>query len=149
MVCHLFVHEVFLLALLWQLVFSYWTWKRGQATKHPPTQQPKRLPQTPKPFAGLTHKPLCEGCEHDQAHRDPCSSPNRDARARSLLISITVPSKYVPIMDGWAAAISTRMGIRGAGRGASCSVWYVRRTFWKPGARCFRAKECRPNCWCG
>jgi hypothetical protein len=54
MVCTPLVHELLLLALLWQLVISYWTWKRSQAAKHPPAQQPQRLPKILKPFAGLT-----------------------------------------------------------------------------------------------
>jgi transposase len=35
MVCNPLVHELLLLALLWQLVFSSWVWKREQATKVP------------------------------------------------------------------------------------------------------------------
>jgi IS1 family transposase/transposase-like protein len=76
MVCTPLVHELLLLALLWQLVISYWTWKRSQATKHPPAQQPQRLPKILKPFAGLTKKPPCAACEHGQAHHDrPSLSP--------------------------------------------------------------------------
>src|SRR5262245_17115508 len=76
MVCNPLVHEFLLLALLWQLVFWYGVWKRGQALQHPLSPQPKRLPNTPTPFAGLTHKPPCEACEHAQAHRaQPWLSP--------------------------------------------------------------------------
>src|SRR5262245_29783947 len=63
MVCYPCFHELLLLALLWQVVSSYWRWKRGQAPKHRPAQQPQRLPQPPKLFAGLTKKPYCELCE--------------------------------------------------------------------------------------
>jgi hypothetical protein len=55
-------HELLLLALLWQLVSSYWVRKRGQATKDLSAQQPRRSPHVPTPFAGLSKKPPCESC---------------------------------------------------------------------------------------
>jgi hypothetical protein len=83
MVCTPLVHELLLLALLWQLVISYWTWKRSQATKHPLAQQPQRLPKILKPFAGLTKKPPCAACEHGQAHHDrPSLSPGKRLESR-------------------------------------------------------------------
>jgi transposase-like protein len=76
MVCTPLVHELLLLALLWELVISYWTWKRSQAAKPPPAQPSKRLPNIRKPFARLTHKPPCAACEYGQPHRNrPPLSP--------------------------------------------------------------------------
>jgi hypothetical protein len=46
MVCNPLGHELLLLALLWQLVFSYRGCKRGQATKHLSAQQPKKRNRT-------------------------------------------------------------------------------------------------------
>jgi hypothetical protein len=56
MVCHPLFHELVLLALLWQLVISYWTWKQSQAPQHPLPQRTTRPSKVPKPFAGLTKK---------------------------------------------------------------------------------------------
>lgn len=75
MVCYPCFHELLLLALLWQVVSSYWRWKRGQVSKHPPAQQARRLPKTPKLFAGLTKKPYCELCEQGLEHRGQSPPP--------------------------------------------------------------------------
>jgi len=76
MVCNPLGHELLLLALLWQLVISYWSGKRSQAAKPPPAQQPTELSHICTPFAGLTHKPPCAACDHGQVHRDqPSLSP--------------------------------------------------------------------------
>jgi hypothetical protein len=77
-------HELLLLALLWQLVFSYRGCKRGQAMTPWSAQQTKKPPHTPKPFTGLTKKPSCQTCEQDPDPSDqpPLSPPPRLAPAR-------------------------------------------------------------------
>src|SRR5262245_15321664 len=76
MVCHPLFHELVLLALLWQLVISYWTWKQSQAPQHPFPQRTTRPSKVPKPFAGLTKKPRCQACEQGQESSDqPLLSP--------------------------------------------------------------------------
>jgi transposase-like protein len=76
MVGNSFVDELLLLAVLWQVVVSYGTWKRGHARKPLRTPQSQRVPKTPKPSVGLTKKPPCATCERSLAHRDlPLLSP--------------------------------------------------------------------------
>jgi|SRR5215813_10091871 len=109
MVCNPLVHEFLLLALLWQLVFWHWVWKRGQAPKHPSTPQPKSLPKTPKPFAGLTQKPPCQACEQGPAHGTQSSlSPAPIlASKRGRPRAIATHSHYCPEKTcsyyGWVA----------------------------------------------
>jgi transposase-like protein len=84
MVCNPLFHEFVLLALLWQLVISSWTWKQSQAPQHPLPQRTTRPSKVPKPFAGLTKKPRGQACEHGQESSDqpllpppPLSAPRR------------------------------------------------------------------------
>jgi hypothetical protein len=97
-VCYPLVHEVLLLALLWQVVSSYWRWKRDPALKPLLAQQPQRRPKTPKPFAGLTKKPYCESCEHGQAHRDrlPPSPPPVLTSKRGRPRTVATHQHYCP-----------------------------------------------------
>src|SRR5262245_45569478 len=98
MVCNPLFHELLLLTLLWQLMFSDWVYKRGQAPKHPPAQQPTRPPKIPTPFAGLTQKPHCEACEHGQPHLDqpPLSPPSVIAPKRGRPRAVDTHTHYCP-----------------------------------------------------
>ena len=98
MVCNPLVHEFLLLALLWLLMFSHWVWKRGQAPKHLSAQQPKKPPQAPKPFAGLTKKPPCETCEQDPDPSDqpPLSPPSPLAPKRGRPRTVDTHTQYCP-----------------------------------------------------
>jgi hypothetical protein len=71
MVCTPFFQEFVLLALLWQLVISYWTWRQSQAPPYPLPQRTTQPPKGAKPFAGLTHKPHCLACEQAPAPGSP------------------------------------------------------------------------------
>jgi hypothetical protein len=129
MVCNPLFHEFVLLALLWQLVFSYWVWKRGHATKHSSAQQPKRLPKTPKPFTGLTQNPPCETCEHGQAHSaQPSLSPppilaSKRGRPRAIDTHIHYCPEKTGSYYGWVGRGNIRAnGHPGSGPGASCSA---------------------------
>jgi len=73
----LFFHELLLLGLPWLYVVLYWAWpwQRGSADQAggQPAKRPKRYAKTPKPFAGLTQKPLCSTCEQAvEPHPPPC-----------------------------------------------------------------------------
>jgi IS1 family transposase len=61
-------HELLLGVLLWLGMLTYVRWQRGQATKPPRAQPPKRSPQAPQPCVGLTKRPHCEACEQGQDH---------------------------------------------------------------------------------
>ena len=68
MVSHLFFYQLVLLALLWLCVMLHWAWPSDTGavcptTPEPPGPRPKRT-REPQPFAGLTHKPHCDACEH-------------------------------------------------------------------------------------
>src|SRR5215813_5220043 len=98
MVCNPLGHELLLLALLWQLVFSYRGCKRGQATNPLSAQQTTKPPYAPKPFAGLTKKPPCETCEQDPDPSDqpPLSPPPRLASTRGRPRTVDTHSQYCP-----------------------------------------------------
>ena len=70
---HLPFHDLMLLGLLGLGMTCYWLWLRHQAAMDPVHRQPvkrsTRRSQEPKPFPGLTTKPLCAACEHaTEAH---------------------------------------------------------------------------------
>jgi IS1 family transposase/transposase-like protein len=98
MVHDLFFHEFLVGILLWLGIYIYLWWQRSPAAKPPPTQQPKRSPQIPKPFAGLTQKPHCTACEQDQEHLDqpPLSPPPLIARKRGRPRTIDTHTQYCP-----------------------------------------------------
>jgi IS1 family transposase/transposase-like protein len=76
MVHDLFCQEVLLGILLWLGCYISLWWQRSPAVKPPPTQQPRRSPRIPKPFAGLTIRPYCAACEQSQEYLDqPRLSP--------------------------------------------------------------------------
>ena len=80
MVSHLFFYQLVLVALVWLCVMLQWAWPSDPAavcptTPEPPGPRPKRH-REPTPFAGLTHKPPCDACEHSGApHPQPPASP--------------------------------------------------------------------------
>jgi IS1 family transposase/transposase-like protein len=98
MVHDLLVHELWLGVLLGLGVLAYVQWQRGQATKHPPAQRTKKPPQVPKPFAGLTQKPLCAACEQGQAHVDqpPPAPPLLIAPKRGRPRTVDTYTQYCP-----------------------------------------------------
>src|SRR6266567_2797394 len=80
MVSHLFFYQLVLVALVWLCLMLQWAWPSDPAavcptTPEPPGPRPKRH-REPTPFAGLTHKPPCDACEHSGApHPQPPASP--------------------------------------------------------------------------
>jgi len=67
MVPDLVFSPLVLIALVWLYFMLHWMWSSDSAacsiTPAPPSPLPKRK-REPKPFAGLTHKPHCDACEH-------------------------------------------------------------------------------------
>jgi hypothetical protein len=82
MVSHLFFYQLVLVALVWLCLLLQWAWPSAPAvcptTPEPPPLRPKRKCE-PKPFAGLTHKPHCDACEHttDSGPPAPSAPPPR------------------------------------------------------------------------
>src|SRR2546427_1512952 len=88
MVSHLLFYQLVLLGLLWLCVMLPYTWPNAHTGggRHPTTPARPRQKRTrePKPFAGLTHKPLGVACEHAQAHppQGPGCPPPRKVSTR-------------------------------------------------------------------
>ena len=68
MVSSLVISQLVLIALVWVFLMLYWLWPSEPAAARPmpPTLMtpPRKRSRDPKPFPGLTHKPLCTACEH-------------------------------------------------------------------------------------
>jgi hypothetical protein len=82
MVSHLFFYQLVLVALVWLCVMLQWAWPSDPAACPPTPEPPPPLPKCtrePQPFAGLTHKPHCDACEHATAPRPqaPAAPPPR------------------------------------------------------------------------
>jgi transposase-like protein len=79
MVSHLFYYQLAFFVLVWLFVMLLVTWSKPGLPTPPVPAQPKRQRSTePKPFAGLTHKPLCALCEQAAGERAP-APPRRPA----------------------------------------------------------------------
>src|SRR5215471_9072140 len=76
MVSHLFFYQLMFLGLLWLCVMRHYAWPNectgGDQKPSEPLPPPCKRSSDPKPFPGLTRKPLCAACE--QAH-EPISQP--------------------------------------------------------------------------
>ena len=76
MVSHLFFYQLMFLGLLWLCVMLHYAWPNactgGDQKPSEPLPPPCKRSSDPKPFPGLTRKPLCAACE--QAH-EPISQP--------------------------------------------------------------------------
>jgi len=92
MVSHLFFYQLVLLALAWLFMMLHYSWPSDRTAEGQrplqPIQPPRKHSKEPKPFAGLTQKPLCAACEQDALHAklpppvppDPLPSTNRRPR---------------------------------------------------------------------
>jgi IS1 family transposase len=78
MVSPLLFYQLGFLALLWLCIMLHYSWPsdRGAQRQSPsqPASPPHKRSREPKPFAGLTHKPLCDACEQAVAPRPPSPS---------------------------------------------------------------------------
>jgi hypothetical protein len=67
MVSPLFFYQLGFLALLWLCIMLHYRWPSDRAAHRQSPSQPASPPpkrsREPTPFAGLTHKPLCDACE--------------------------------------------------------------------------------------
>jgi hypothetical protein len=82
MVSHLFFYQLVLVALVWLCLMLQWAWPNDPVTCPPTPEPPPPLPKRqrePTPFAGLTHKPHCDACEHttDSGPHAPSAPPPR------------------------------------------------------------------------
>src|SRR5215470_12574184 len=111
MVPALFFSQLGLLALVWLYCMLYWVWPSDAAacpiTPEPPSPLPKRK-REPTPFAGLTHKPHCDACEHatDSCPQAPLAPPPRIVPTRGRRRQVDTATHFCPNPDcryrGWA-----------------------------------------------
>src|SRR5499433_1206998 len=110
MVSHLFFYQLVLVALVWLCLMLQWAWPSDPAVC-PTTPEPPPLRRTrkrePKPFAGLTHKPHCDACEHatDFCPQAPAAPPPRIVPTRGRRRQIDTSRHFCPNLDcayrGW------------------------------------------------
>jgi IS1 family transposase len=104
MVSDLFFSHLVLLGLVWLCLMLYWVWPSDWATV-PATSSRRR--REPTPFAGLTHKPHCDACEHASEPRPQApSAPPRLVMTRGRRRQVDTASHFCPNPDcayrGWA-----------------------------------------------
>ena len=110
MVSDLFFYQLVLVALVWLCLMLQWAWPSDIAvcptTPEPPPPLPKRT-REPKPFAGLTHKPPCDACEHttDSGPQAPSAPPPRIVSTRGRRRHVDTSTHFCPHPDcasrGW------------------------------------------------
>jgi hypothetical protein len=120
MVPQLIFSQLVLSALVRVFLLLYWLWPsdhaaRGQAIAMSESTQHRRS-REPKPFAGLTHKPLCAACEQKVTDPKPPSaappepmSPTNRRRVRSIPRGTFVPMTAVDIVASWRWATCVPM----------------------------------------
>src|SRR5215510_3436242 len=78
MVSPLFFYQLCFLALLWLCIMLHYRWPSDRAAHRQSPSQPASPPhkrsREPTPFAGLTHKPLCDACAQAVEPRPPTPS---------------------------------------------------------------------------
>jgi hypothetical protein len=106
MVPTLFFYQLMLIALLWLCLMLHWVWPSDSVRDHPtpPLRQRRR---EPKPFAGLTTKPHCDGCAHasDPHPQPPAAPPPRIVMTRGRRRQVDTSTHFCPNADcasrGW------------------------------------------------
>jgi transposase-like protein len=67
-----------ILACLWLGMLVWWAWLKGRSapvqTTFLPAKPMRKRAKEPQPFAGLTHKPLCDACEQAVELQQPAPS---------------------------------------------------------------------------
>jgi hypothetical protein len=102
MVSELFFYQLGLIALVWLCFLLHWVWPSDAADVCPTTPTPPPLKRTrePKPFAGLTHKPPCDACEHASEPRLQAPiAPPRLAMTRGRRRQVDTSSHFCPKPD--------------------------------------------------
>ena len=111
MVSPLFFYQLGLLALLWLCIMLHYSWPSDRAAQRQSPSQPASPPhkrsREPKPFAGLTHKPLCGACEQAVEPRPPSPSapPPRLSPTQGRRRHVDTSDHFCPDRDcrygGW------------------------------------------------
>ena len=107
MISDLLFSPLLLVGLVWLCLMLYWPWPSDCATAHPTPPRRKRS-RASKPFAGLTHKPHCDACEHTTGSRPhaPSALPPRIVSTRGHRRQVDTATHFCPNPDcryqGWA-----------------------------------------------
>src|SRR3989442_6985827 len=111
MVSHLFFYQLTLIALVWLCVMLQWAWPSDPAAACPTTPEPgppvPKRRREPTPFAGFTHKPHCDACEHatDPRPQAPSAPPPRIIPTRGRRRQVDTATHFCPNPDcayrGW------------------------------------------------
>jgi IS1 family transposase len=112
MVSDLLFYELLLLGLLWLCVLLYYAWPSDCPTGYQRTSKfakpPRKRFRDPKPFPGLTRKPLCAACEqaYEYIPQPPGCPPPRIVPARGCPRQVDTSTQFCPNLDcdyyGWA-----------------------------------------------
>jgi hypothetical protein len=100
----LFFYTLLLLAGLWLCMILSWLWPQSRAAT---CQTTPTAAKAPKPFAGLTHKPLCDACQHATETRQqvPFALPPLLTCTRGRRRTIDTQQHFCPDQDcsyyGW------------------------------------------------
>ena len=89
-----------LVGLVWLCLLLYWAWPSDCVTAHPRPPRRKRS-RASKPFAGLTHKPHCDACEHttDSCPHAPSAPPPRIVSTRGRRRQVDTATHFCPNPD--------------------------------------------------
>src|SRR5262249_25148443 len=105
MVSHLFYYQLVLVALVWLCFMLQWAWPSDPAAvappaPDPPPPRPKRR-REPTPFAGFTHQPPCDACEHttDPRAQAPAAPPPRIVPTRGRRRQVDTAHHFCPNSD--------------------------------------------------
>jgi hypothetical protein len=88
------VTGVFLILLV---LLTHWRWRRSKTASAMPN--PTRRKREPKPFAGYTHKPECELCDHGMdahPHEAPGPPPPRMIFTRGRHRTVDTSGHFCP-----------------------------------------------------
>src|SRR5262245_45665114 len=103
MVSDLFFYQLGLIALGWLCLMLHWGWPSAaaDACSTTPAPPPPKRKREPKPFAGLSHKPHCDACEHPTDPRLPVSSapPPRIVPTRGRRRQVDTSMHFCPNLD--------------------------------------------------
>jgi IS1 family transposase len=154
MVADLFFSQLVLVALVWLCLMLQWVWPSDIAvcpTTPEPPPRPKRT-REPKPFAGLTHKPHCDTCEHttDSGPHTPSAPPPRLVPTRGRHRQVDTAHHFCPNPDcayrGWVGWGNLRAnGHPGGGPWRQLLCVACRRYFLETLGTLFHGKRTSPD----
>jgi hypothetical protein len=84
------------LFLILLVVLTHWRWRRSKTV--PPPPKLTRRQREPKCFAGYTHKPECELCDHrtDSPPQSPMAPPPRMSLTRGRRRQVDTTGPFCP-----------------------------------------------------